>query len=381
MADDVRVGSQTAEETLHRSPGSAERLKASRWFDWLLRRHLWLLVTGTFVPGVLLILLRTRTSNQDTQSLLLSSGVALTTFAVTTVLLTVFGSQLLERKLLNQVGDDMNQHMTSVMTAMQKEASDFRATLATFVPLFGNTRDLGLDNVYLTRADALRDFGKHITSELKEAAEAEPTVLRNGARHQTGRTGAGEDPPNGAAQPGVRLWIVGSSMKGILETAFDGFDGNGLLTWAADLAAKDLLDLRILLTHPKFADYRAKQENRNKGAIPAEIGEAQTFLQRRAVPDHCVRAAEATPTVFAIATRERMLLNPYPLGAEAFRSFTLTIRKVHDAQNHHAAMHRDIFEQYEFRHFERPWASALPFSAGGMPAPSLPTAEGPAEPE
>jgi hypothetical protein len=68
---------------------------------------------------------------------------------------------------------------------------------------------------------------------------------------------------------------------------------------------------------------------------------------------------QASPTVFAIATRERMLLNPYPYGAEAHRSFALIVKRVHQEPNDHDSLHRDIFEQYEQRHFRRPWDDGL----------------------
>jgi hypothetical protein len=75
-----------------------------------------------------------------------------------------------------------------------------------------------------------------------------------------------------------------------------------------------------------------------------------------------------------------MLLNPYPYGGEAYRSFTLTVKKVHPFLNDHAALHRDIFEQYESRHFIRPWKGAKRDSGySASPYDEASDDEGPAE--
>jgi hypothetical protein len=51
--------------------------------------------------------------------------------------------------------------------------------------------------------------------------------------------------------------------------------------------------------------------------------------------------------------------NPYPYGAEAHRSFSLIVKRVTRAPNDHQSLHRDIFEQYQHRHFETPWRDGL----------------------
>jgi hypothetical protein len=73
---------------------------------------------------------------------------------------------------------------------------------------------------------------------------------------------------------------------------------------------------------------------------------------------------EATPTVFAIATRDQMLLNPYPYGQEAYRSFTLTVRRSQIKRGDHPSIERDIYEQYKRRHFDWPWQSESAHSLG-----------------
>jgi len=53
-------------------------------------------------------------------------------------------------------------------------------------------------------------------------------------------------------------------------------------------------------------------------------------------------------------------LEPDGYGAEAHRSFALIVKRVHQEPNDHDSLHRDIFEQYQQRHFMRPWDDGLP---------------------
>lgn len=355
------------------SAGGGRNPDYSIWRQWYIRLS-WttipIFAAIVIVAGVALIVLRNRlSSHQDGRSLAMEIGVNLVMFGTATMLITVIASVQLEHKLLGRFSDRMDDHVDEVRTTMAGVQQEFTKTINGFVPLLGNCADYGLVNVYLTRADALKDFGKHLTEELKEAAAA---PVQTNADPGTGGGAAGDQKPQKA-----RLWIAASSMKGILETATGGFDGTGILEWAAEVASKDLLDLHILLTHPQFASVRAGQEHRGSGAIDEEIAEALRFMQRRNVPMDCVKLARATPTVFAVATRHHMLLNPYPYGVEAYRSFTLTVKRVHLAPNDHPALHRDIFEQYEHRHFIVPWDDALELSPG-FTIPSV--AEGPTPP-
>lgn len=329
----------------------------------LLRRALLLLTMSTLVIGVLLIVFRdAATSSPALRDQILSFGTTLATFGFTTLLVTIFASSQLQDELLDRIDREMTGHVANVQSAMVKTAETFERSINDFNPLVGNCSRLGLVNVYLTRPDALSDFADHLEEELKEAASAAAS-----------RAGAGA--PSEFA-PKARLWIVSSSMKGIRETAAGRFDGAGVLTWAGELAARDLLDMRVLMTHPGYANLRASQELRLEGAIPEEIKETLEFLALCGVPFGGIRLVKATPTVFAIATRVEMLLNPYPYSAEAFRSFTLRVKKVHLApSDRHAAIHRDIFEQYEHRHFEMPWQQGIRLAADyavpPVPAPVL----------
>jgi hypothetical protein len=315
------------------------------------------------VLGVLVVLivgLSPISIGESVRTPLIEVGISLALFGPTTLVITLLASRQLEQALMANVDGTLQE--------IKKQSVDIREDLQ---PLSGNWRELGLTNVYLTRGDALREFGEHIVNELSHA-RAEDAGSSSRAQMIAPTVCASNEnlPLNGGfssqgepfAAPKIRLWIAASSMKGLLEAASKEFDGMGIFSWAASLALQEKIDLRILMTHPEFAEVRAHQETRNANSITEEIKEALRHLKTWKVPLHCIKLAEATPTVFAIATRERMLLNPYPYGQEAYRSFTLTVRRAREDQSNHPDIHRDIFEQYQSRHFELPWESALPLS-------------------
>jgi hypothetical protein len=65
-----------------------------------------------------------------------------------------------------------------------------------------------------------------------------------------------------------------------------------------------------------------------------------------------------------------MLLNPYPYTEEGSLSFTILVSRAHAGRNPNPALHRDVFEQYEERHFQLPWHDGLPLLDGyGIPRP------------
>ncbi|NUP50135.1 MAG: hypothetical protein HOW97_22915 [Catenulispora sp.] len=313
--------------------------------------------------GIGLVLILVRNHFKENQDVVLEVGVNLSLFGFTTLLVTLIASQQLEHRLVAELQDKMDEHVKNVRLAMGEVEDRFRSTIEKFLPLYTSSRELGLENIFLTRIDALVNIEPHLREMLKGAASqaAVPQAERGGTDDEgllaaeTSR--AADDADDDGSTP--RLWFVGTSLKGVLEASTGKFDGAGILSWAAFLAARDLLDLRVLLTQPKFARIRARQEHRAQSAIPEEISEALEFLHKHGVSADCIRMTQASPTVFAIATQEMMLLNPYPYGAEAHRSFSLIVKRVTRAPNDHQSLHRDIFEQYQHRHFETPWRDGL----------------------
>jgi len=133
-------------------------------------------------------------------------------------------------------------------------------------------------------------------------------------------------------------------MKGILSCAVEGFNGRKMMQRVVQSGC----DLRILMTRPDKADARAEQEHRRPGEIPEEIRGNLGYLKRTEVKRESLKWYPGTPTVFGIATSDRMLLNPYPYETEAFACFTIVVEKTIDAD-------ADIYHQYLEYHFEKPW--------------------------
>jgi hypothetical protein len=174
----------------------------------------------------------------------------------------------------------------------------------------------GVENIHLNRAQALENFNWFLDSELKKAFSNQES----------------------------RIWIVSSSIKGLLTIVTDNFDGKRLFENIRDSNCK----MRILMTHPEFADFRAVQEKRQKSEIPDEIKMNISILKNYGVKRESIKFYKGTPTVFGIATTDRMLLNPYPYQSEAFRCFSITVFKTINENE-------DIFHQYLRYHFEEPW--------------------------
>lgn len=192
---------------------------------------------------------------------------------------------------------------------------DMDRSMDAMSPLYQTVKDYGLENIYLTRLEALVDFGHYLDAELERAGE------------------------------GGRVWIVSSFIKGLLTAANAQFDGRAMMERIAHCGC----DLRVLMTHPDVADARAKQERRAEGEIRKEVEMNLALLKRLGLQRSSVRFYRGTPTVFAIATQDKMLINPYPYEAEAYRCFSMIVART-------ASRTADIYQQYLMHHFEAPWS-------------------------
>ncbi len=141
--------------------------------------------------------------------------------------------------------------------------------------------------------------------------------------------------------------------------AMERFDGQGII----DHIANSPCDFRMLMTDPEMADFRAGQEGRAKGDIQVEIRAGIARLKYAGIKRESIKYYLGTPTVFAIATMDRMLLNPYPYERESQRCFSLIARKTNNPE--------DIYHQYIESHFEKPWkhAKEIPSSDWGELSP------------
>jgi hypothetical protein len=335
-------------------------------------------LVGSLVLGIDLTVL-----HGESKTVVLEVAVSLILFGTTTLFITVAVAASLEtrmeasiKQILKGERREIGNLAATVRNMLESERGEIlklnkatqdavRETQADLRPLGGNWRALGLTNVYLTRSDALAEFGEQIRTELLSAEAAQAEDAEPAAKDRVIPDGRADTESGQAETERPRLWIAASSMKGLLEAAGKEFDGLGIFNWAANLAASRKLDLRIMMTHPDFAMLRAGQEDRGENAIPEEIREAVNHLRRENVPPELVKMVAATPTVFAIATRDQMLLNPYPYSQEAYRSFTLTVRRS-KTKREVESIDRDIFEQYERRHFLLPWESDRALRLGDL---------------
>jgi hypothetical protein len=178
---------------------------------------------------------------------------------------------------------------------------------------------LGVNDIYLHRSEALAAFDRVLRNEVAKASRGEP----------------------------AHVWIVACSINGFLLAATGDFDGRRVMKEIVD----NKCGLRIMLTRPDMADLRAKQERRRQGAIAKDIADNLDALKRVGVKREDIRYYPGAPTVFAVATTETMLLNPYPYETEGFRCFTLIVEKTSDPEE-------DIYDQYMRYHFTEPWEQA-----------------------
>ena len=147
------------------------------------------------------------------------------------------------------------------------------------------------------------------------------------------------------------MWVVGSSLQGFALAVADAYT-----FWKAIEDAAAAKCLRVLLTAPEASHYRDKPEGRNRGQIRREIGESlNKLLTTCKVPKKYIRLYSSSPTVTAIATSKRMLINPFPYCQSSFHCFCLIVRSTTPDGS-------DIYGQYIEKHFKCGWDRARPLS-------------------
>lgn len=123
------------------------------------------------------------------------------------------------------------------------------------------------------------------------------------------------------------IMVIGSSLKGLLQNReYEEFRNK--LKFKTGL---DNCHVRFLLTHPIFADFRARQEHREMGHIGQEIITSLKILRDWKLDPRNVKLYLGTPTAFAIKTSHQMLINPYPYRAQAYESPCLIVRSDRDS--------------------------------------------------
>ncbi len=294
-----------------------------------------LLVWFFIIVGVLLILASLLPFKPEIQTLVRSLGLSLTPAGIVTLIISRYASSITEMLLRETVETTIRsrliEDMSGLNTIVSTGIEDVGKTVVQGVeriehdmqgisPLFSAASKLGLDNVYLTRGLALDYFSWFLDKEIRNAEKGNP----------------------------ARVWIIATSIKGFMEATSEQFDGARIM----ERIAKCSCDLRIIMTDPKVADFRGKQEQRADGEIPKDIYMNIAYLKRIGVKRDSLRYYTGTPTVFAIATGDRMLLNPYPYQTQAFRCFSIIVHKTLNPDS-------DIYHQYLRYHFEEPWQDTL----------------------
>ncbi|MFZ5867725.1 MAG: hypothetical protein ACOYXY_17705 [Thermodesulfobacteriota bacterium] len=140
------------------------------------------------------------------------------------------------------------------------------------------------------------------------------------------------------------IWIVGSSLKGLLQK--DEYTSIAeKLRFKTD---RGLVQVRFLLTHPIVADFRASQENRGFTEIGVEIISTLEKL-REWNRDYCsVKLYLGTPTCFAIKTTHQMLINPYPYISVSYDSPCFIVEYSSEAG---AGRPCYFYDEFKSRHF------------------------------
>jgi len=180
---------------------------------------------------------------------------------------------------------------------------------------FAEQRNLGVVGVYPDRKDAFLHFREHWDAERES------------------------------------IHIVASTLEGFLK--FAGDPGHELI----EDRIRNGCAVQVLLTHPAFLKFRARNENVKESWIRDQL--SQTLDQLRSLADSGpgrleVRCFKAAPTCFAIITTSHMLVNPYPYMRTAYSCFALVARKTSRGD--------DIYHVYHDYHFQRPWEESEPLA-------------------
>lgn len=282
-----------------------------------------LLIILCISVGLILILVSFIPTLKDFKQVLRGIGLSFFPAGVVAFLLYRFAAGiteiLLKERLETAFGDRLDKHMREIASKVTYGLTEIDEDVKRLAPVFVSCAKRGIENVHLTRGAALESFVRFLDAEAQRAHNNEQ----------------------------ARVWFVCSSMKGFLETAGEYFNGVKIM----ERIVQSGCDLRIMMTSLDMADHRAQQERRAPGEIPAEIEINLARLKRIGVTRETIKFYQGAPTVFAIATTDRMLLNPYPYEIEAFSCFAMIVYKTLDQD-------ADIYHQYLRYHFEEPWKRA-----------------------
>jgi hypothetical protein len=233
--------------------------------------------------------------------ILVGMGIAMAPGAVVSALFRVFLFQEVRYELTYPVVKEVKERLgPEIREQVMKLIEDYRTEIETLRAL----RDAGVICPHRDREQALKDFTSAIDTEESE------------------------------------IMIIGSSLKGLLQREEYREIANKLDFKIHSGGVR----VKFLLTHPVVADLRAGQEARQPGEIGREIIDSLLMLKQWNVKAENVRLYKGTPTCFAIRTKERMLLNPYPYAATSMDSPCLIV----ETTEQHPGYFYDAFKKSHF---------------------------------
>ena len=239
--------------------------------------------------GVVLILLGAYCRHLAAQTwipeLAIAMGVAMAAPAIVSYLYRKYMLEEITIELQKPAQEFKREASRMVAEGVKDIAECYRREIS----LLRELEEAGINGVYISRAKGVRAFMPHIEDEKDE------------------------------------ILMISSSLRGLLQEV-------GVEYESARKALQDKMKagvrLRILLTHPRIADLRARQEGREFGDIGKEILKSlRTLLKDWGVPSADIKLYVGTPTCFGIKTSRAMLLNAYPYMKEAFASPCVIVRE------------------------------------------------------
>jgi hypothetical protein len=269
-----------------------------------------------FIFGLTLIVLGAKAYQQGTvvYVILISTGVVMAPTTIVASLFRLFLFQEVKYQLTRPVIDEIKEKISPEILEQIKEVVDnyklelnniankYRSEIETLEAL----KDAGILHPYRDREMALKAFASAIDTESSE------------------------------------ITVIGSSLKGLLQKGEykDIADKLKFKIQSTDVH----VHVRFLLTHPIVADLRANQEARKPGEIGAEIINSLHLLKEWGVKPEDVRLYKGTPTCFAIKTKRKMLLNPYPYSSVSFNSPCLIV----ETSDEHRSYFYEAFDKCHF---------------------------------
>ena len=206
---------------------------------------------------------------------------------------------------------------------------------------------LGLFNLLIIS----KEIGK-VTNEPFEILSTSLKIINSGITNifRT-RSGAIDIMIDDIQKERAEIVIVGSSLKGLIGVGKSCTLGEQNIRNLLIQALQRNVNISLLLTDPVVADHRRRQEGRRDGDIEFEIMQNLIlFVELVATYDKKLNGSiniklyNGTPTIFMIATSQRMLINPYTYYQAAFNSFTFLINS-----------NTDLFKFYYKSHYQEAW--------------------------